>query len=644
MQMPIRGRSEPKRRLRVAELAAQARNVSWGRLFAYVRPYRLQLTVALFCLTLSTSTGLLLPLVAGQLINAIAGQAVNFSLNQAAIFLLIVTAVQAVFSLIQSYNFSFIGERVVSDLRVHAYSHLQRLSLSFFNDRRVGEITSRITNDVTLIQAAVTSNVASLLSATIQFFGAIVLMLTVSWQLTSMTLLLVPLVSVLGIFFGRWLRRISTEVQDRLADTTSVLEESIAGIRIVKSFAREPYEIGRFREAVETTFVVAMRRARVRALFQPLISTAAWAVMIAILWFGGRLVLEGTMRPGDLIAFLLYAGNIAGVLGTFSSLFGQLQEALGAITRVFELIDTAPAIDDIPAAVALPSARGRVTFDHVSFAYEREESGQAAADDSASVPPSFGGLAAEPELSLPIARRSSVILHDLSLDIRPGEVLALVGPSGAGKSTIVNLIPRFYDVQAGSVQIDGYDIRTVTQRSLREQIGIVPQETTLFGGTVGDNILYGRLEASQPEIEAAAQAANAHEFISALPQGYATLVGERGVKLSGGQRQRVAIARALLKNPRILILDEATSALDSESERLVQQALERLMIGRTSIVIAHRLSTVKRADRIAVIVAGQIAELGTHTQLLAQGGLYARLYAMQFREDETLALGLSALV
>jgi subfamily B ATP-binding cassette protein MsbA len=642
MQM-IRGGREQKRGLRVSELAAQAREISWGRLFAYVRPYRWQLVVALFCLALSTSTGLLLPLVAGQLINAIAGQAVSFSLNQAALFLLVVTVVQAVFGLIQSYNFSFIGERVVSDLRIHAYSHLQRLSLSFFNDRRVGEITSRITNDVTLIQAAVTSNVASLLSATIQFFGAIVLMLTVSWQLTSMTLLLVPLVSGLGIFFGRLLRRISTEVQDRLADTSSVLEESVAGIRIVKSFAREPYEIGRFREAVETTFAVAMRRARVRAIFQPLISTAAWAVMIAILWFGGRLVLEGTMRPGDLIAFLLYAGNIAGVLGTFSSLFGQLQEALGAITRVFELIDTSPAIDDLPTATALPSTQGRVVFDHVSFAYEPDTSKLAGVNDSESELPSAEKASALSEQP-PIAAPRPAVLKDLSLDIRPGEVLALVGPSGAGKSTIVNLIPRFYDVQAGSVQIDGYDVRNLTQRSLREQIGIVPQETTLFGGTVGDNIRYGRLEASQAEIEAAAAAANAHEFISALPEGYATLVGERGVKLSGGQRQRVAIARALLKNPRILILDEATSALDSESERLVQQALERLMVGRTSIVIAHRLSTVKRADRIAVIVAGQIAELGTHAQLLAQGGLYARLYAMQFREEETVALGLSALV
>jgi ATP-binding cassette, subfamily B, bacterial MsbA len=645
--MRQRGRDgEPNRPgVNFQALRKQAREVSWGRLFTYVKPYRWQLLVALFCLALSTSTGLLLPLVAGQLINAIAGQAVAFSLDQAALFLVVVTLVQALFNFVQSYAFSFIGERVVSDLRIHAYSHLQQLSLSFFNNRRVGEITSRITNDVTLIQAAVTTNVASLLSATIQFVGAIALMLTVSWQLTSLAILLVPFVSVIGILFGRWLRRISTEVQDRLADASSVLEESVAGIRIVKSFAREPYEVGRFRNSVEATFQTAMRRARVRAVFQPVIGTAAWGAMVAILWFGGRLVLEGAMRPGDLIAFLLYAGSIAGVLGTFTGLFGQLQEALGAITRVFELIDTAPVVADRPDARELPPIQGQIVFERVDFAYDHEADAEGQEEKGTEEPgeeyEESGLILSSPS---PIASKPSGVLHDLSLDIRPGEVVALVGPSGAGKSTIVNLIPRFYDVQTGSVQIDGYDVRSVTQSSLREQIGIVPQETTLFGGTVGDNIRYGRLDASQEEVEAAARAANAHDFIVRLPDGYATLVGERGVKLSGGQRQRVAIARAILKNPRILILDEATSALDSESERLVQEALERLMVDRTSIIIAHRLSTVKRADRIAVVVAGQIVELGTHGELLAKGGVYARLYAMQFREEETAALGLSALV
>jgi subfamily B ATP-binding cassette protein MsbA len=361
----------------------------------------------------------------------------------------------------------------------------------------------------------------------------------------------------------------------------------------------------------------------VRAVFQPLVAIAAWGTMIAVLWFGGRLVLAGALRPGDLIAFMLYAGNISGTLATFSGLFGQLQEALGAVTRVFELLDTAPTVADRPGAVELGEARGRVSFEDVYFAYEGEGRGE---QERAS------------ELEQAEPGSPPAVLKGLALEISPGEVLALVGPSGAGKSTIVNLVPRFYDVQAGSVRVDGHDVRDVTLASLRRQIGIVPQETLLFGGSVRENIRYGRLEASDPEVEAAAMAANAHAFIAALPQGYDTPVGERGVKLSGGQRQRVAIARAILKDPRILILDEATSALDSESEGLVQQALERLMRGRTSIVIAHRLSTIRRADRIAVIVAGELAELGRHAELIARGGLYARLYAMQFREDDRTTL------
>ncbi len=609
-------------------------NVSWRRLLGYLRPYRWWMLGALLALLLSTGVGLLLPLAVGQLVNSFADPMARFNLNQVALALVVVIVVQALFSLAQSYALSFVGERVVSDLRIQAYTHLQRLPLGFFNNRRTGEITSRITNDVTLIQTTVTSNVANLLQAVVQFVGALALMIAVSWQLSSLALLLVPAVTLLGLIFGRMMRRISTAVQDRLADASSVLEETVAGVRVVQSFGREPYEVGRFSAAIEATFATAMRRARVRAVFQPLVAVAAWGTMVAVLWIGGRLVLAGALRPGDLIAFMLYAGNISGTLATFSGIFGQLQEALGAVTRVFELLDTEPAITDKPGAIELGVVQGRVTFENVYFAYEPAEDSQAVEAGS----PLLGDEPYAGDGAAVVSDPPPAVLRGLSLEINPGEVLALVGLSGAGKSTIVNLVPRFYDVQAGSVRVDGYDVRDVTLASLRRQIGIVPQETLLFSGSVRENIRYGRLEASDAEVEAAAKAANAHEFILALPQGYDTPVGERGVKLSGGQRQRIAIARAILKDPRILILDEATSALDSESESLVQQALERLMRGRTSIVIAHRLSTIKRADRIAVIVAGELAEFGSHAELMARGGLYARLYAMQFREEDRTLL------
>jgi ATP-binding cassette, subfamily B, bacterial MsbA len=623
----------------VRALFHSSRELSWRRLLAYLRPYRWWMAAAIGAMLFATAVGLILPLAVGRLVNAITGDA-TFPLNQVVFGLLIVAVLQALFSLVQTYALSFVGERVVSDLRIQAFSHLQRLSLSFFSNRRTGEITSRITNDVALIQTALTSNVATLLQSLVQFVGALVLMLIVSWQLSMLALVLVPTVTALGVVFGRWLRRLSTQVQDRLAESAAVLEESTTGVRVVQSFAREPYEIDRFTGAIEATFQMALRRARVRAIFQPLIALVAWATMAGVLYMGARLVLSGVMQAGDLVAFMLYAGTIGGTLGAFAGLFGQIQEALGAITRVFELLDTPPEIVDRPDAIVLSTVAGRVTLQDVTFAYDRGADERPTTNDER-LNSSLPELLVAPDHASSFAFRPSSVLKGITLDIAPGEVLALVGPSGAGKSTIANLIPRFYDVSSGRVCIDGHDVRDVTLASLRAQIGIVPQETQLFSGSVRENIRYGRLNATDAELEAAAQAANAHDFILALPDGYATNVGERGVKLSGGQRQRVAIARAILKDPRILILDEATSALDTESEGLVQEALERLMRDRTSIIIAHRLSTIRRADRIAVIVDGAIVELGSHAELLAAGGRYARLYSMQFRDEDRELLALA---
>lgn len=577
-------------------------NVSWSRLLSYLRPYRGWIVVALIAMVISAGLGLVIPLAIGQVVNLITGDQA-LPVVQIAQLLGIVMIGQLLTGVIQTYCLSFVGERVVSDLRIAAYEHLQKLDLAFFEQRRTGEITSRITNDVTLIQTTVTNSLPTLLGGVIQLVGAVALMLVVSWQLSGLALILVPTLVLIGVFFGRWLRQISTAVQDRLADATSILEETVAGVRVVRSFRREDYEIARFRAAVEATFATALKLARIRAIFQPAMSLAVWMALIGILAIGGYLVSTGVLTTGSLISFLFYAVMAAGSMGVFASLFAQLQEALGATTRVFELLDQQPLVADAPDAIPLPPVEGRIEFREVSFAY------QSATSNGSPAP---------------------VVLRDFSLTIEAGEMVALVGPSGAGKSTIASLIPRFYDVSAGSVLIDGYDVRRVQIQSLRDQIGIVLQETQLFSGSVRDNIRYGRLEATDEEIEAAARMANAHEFICQLPDGYDTPVGERGVRLSGGQRQRIAIARAILKNPRILILDEATSSLDSESERLVQEALERLMAGRTSIVIAHRLSTVQRADRIAVIVAGELVEIGTHHELLARDGVYARLYERQF--------------
>lgn len=580
-----------------------------GRLLPRIRPYTGRLIIAFLCLLLSGGIALAFPQIVRHLLDAAFISADSELLNRIALSLLALFAIQAVLNFVQVYLLTSTSELVIAELREHLFAHLIHLSPGFFAERRTGELTSRLSSDTTVLQTVLSYNLSEFARQTMFLIGGVVLLTLTHPQLTATTLAVVPIVVGAAFLFGRALRRASTGVQDRVAEATGTADEAFSQIRTVQSYTREDEEVRRYGRHLRDVIDAAIRRARIRGTFFGILTFCGFGGVVAVLWQGGRLVLDGSLTPGALVSFLLYAMYVAGAVGSLASLFGAYQEAVGAARRVFDLLEAESSVRDpiTPARLARP-VRGEVVMENVVFNYNP----------------------ALPE-----------VLQGVSLRIAAGEVVALVGPSGAGKTTIASLLPRFWDVTGGRITFDGIDIRQLSLAELRGVIGIVPQEPTLFSGTIHENIAYAAIgeDGSTPADQAvrvAAKAAHATEFIERLPEGFDTRVGERGVKLSGGQRQRIAIARVFLKNPALVILDEATSSLDSESERLVEEAMEDLLRQRSTLIIAHRLSTVLRADRVVVIDRGLIVEEGKHTELLASEGVYSRLYRGQFRPGDAL--------
>ncbi len=587
----------------------------------HVRPYRRRFFAGLATLFVSATCGLAFPLLAGTLIDAAlrpGGASLPWlgalSLNQVALALMGAVALQSLASFNSSLAFNRVGQSALADLRRECYARLITLPMAFFGQRRVGELTSRVSTDIAQIEGALIDALPQLCRQSVFLLGGITLIAITSGQLTAVMLGTLPPLIAAAVFFGRRLRRFSRETQDQLAATNTIVEETLQAIASVKAFANEAFELRRYDVANQRVLAAALAAARWRAVFVGLFIVALFGGVAIVLWFGAGLLQRGAITPGELTRFVLYSTFVAGAMGQSAELFSQIQKTIGATQRVRELLREpteggvgAPATTaaiEAPASAGLPvRLRGEVAFASVSFRYP-----------------------ARPEVA---------VLRELSLAARPGERIALVGPSGAGKSTLTALLLRFYEPESGRLLIDGRDAREYPLGWLRGQMAIVPQDVLLFGGTIAENIVYGRPGAGDLAVREAARLANADVFIRTFPEGYATVVGDRGVKLSGGPRQRVAIARAILKNPAILILDEATSSLDSESERLVQIALDRLMEGRTTFIVAHRLATVRNADQIAVIDAGRVVEFGTHDELSARpAGLYRRLSTLQFGQTK----------
>jgi len=573
----------------------------FAKILIYARPYKKSLLFAFFCLILTSAINLILPLLVRNIINAVVVLKDSAALNSLTIDVVVIILFQAILAVTHNYIFGFVGHRMTADFRIKFFSHIQSLSLKFFQDRRVGEILSRMSNDISVIQNALVTIPVAVLRQTITLIGALAIIFYLNWKLTGLILLVLPPLMLFARIFGKRLRALSEKVQDQLARAGVVLEEVVSSIKIVKSYTRELYEQKRFSQEIETAFDDSVRKLKISSSFGPFVLGLTFLVSAVLIWYGGIQVMQGTTTPGELAAFFLYGLIMAGPIGTFVRLYTQVQEALGAVRRVYDILDSEPTIQSPENPTVLQGMQGKIEFDRVSFGYQE----------------------------------SSDVLQDVKFNIEPGQTVALVGPSGAGKSTIVKLLHRFFDPGQGKVLIDDHDLKSLDLKTFLSQVALVPQETLLFGGTIRENILYGKLDATEEELKEAAKTANADEFIAKLENGYDTTVGEKGVKLSGGERQRIAIARALLKNPKILVLDEATSSLDNHSESLIQEALELLMANRTSIIIAHRLSTVHNADKIIVLDGGRVVEAGRHQELMENEKLYHHLYTLKMLEPQS---------